>query len=56
MKDFIEQGITLQTQIVICPGLNDGDFLEKSVQDLAALYPGVASLAIVPVGLTKFRD
>ncbi|HEX9757638.1 MAG TPA: DUF512 domain-containing protein [Nitrospiria bacterium] len=56
MKEFINQGISLQTQIVICPGLNDGVFLEKSIQDLAALYPGVASLAIVPVGLTKFRD
>ena len=55
MKEFIAQGITLQTQIVICPGLNDGVFLEKSIQDLAVLYPGVSSLAIVPVGLTKFR-
>ncbi len=55
LREFIDHGITLQTQIVICPGLNDGEHLARSIQELAALYPGVASLAVVPVGLTKHR-
>ncbi len=52
---LIEGGITLHTQIVLTPGVNDGDVLERSWRDLLALYPGVESLAIVPVGLTAHR-
>jgi putative radical SAM enzyme (TIGR03279 family) len=48
--------IEMHTQIVLCPGINDGEYLEKSVRDLSAFYPHVKSLALVPVGLTKFRD
>lgn len=48
--------ITLHTQIVLCPELNDGPYLHKSIQDLAARYPGVESLAVVPVGLTRHRE
>ena len=55
MQDLAAAGITMHTQIVLCPGINDGAFLEKSINDLAALYPRVASLAIVPVGLTAHR-
>jgi putative radical SAM enzyme (TIGR03279 family) len=40
---------------VICPGLNDGDQLHKTITDLAELAPGVDSMAIVPVGLTRYR-
>ena len=40
----------------LCPGLNDGEHLERTVRDLAALYPGAQSIAVVPVGLTKYRD
>lgn len=47
--------IQMHTQIVLCPGLNDGAALEKTVHDLAALYPAVQSLAVVPVGLTEHR-
>ncbi|MDP9352984.1 MAG: DUF512 domain-containing protein, partial [Chloroflexota bacterium] len=50
-----EIGIQVHTQIVACPGLNDGPHLEKTLDDLAALYPTVLSVAVVPVGLTKFR-
>ncbi|MBP5274730.1 MAG: DUF512 domain-containing protein [Abditibacteriota bacterium] len=53
---FIEHGITFHCQAVICPGLNDGPQLEKTIKDLAGLYPGAASLALVPVGLTKHRN
>jgi putative radical SAM enzyme (TIGR03279 family) len=49
------EGIVLHTQIVLCPGINDGSILEQSIQDLAGLYPAVASIAIVPVGLTRHR-
>jgi putative radical SAM enzyme (TIGR03279 family) len=47
--------ITLHTQVVLCPGINDGPELERTVSDLAALYPAVLSLAIVPLGLTRHR-
>ncbi|PKM73419.1 MAG: radical SAM protein [Firmicutes bacterium HGW-Firmicutes-16] len=49
-------GITMNCQIVCCPGLNDGDALSRSMTDLAALYPQVNSVSIVPVGLTKHRE
>ena len=49
------RGITLHTQVVLCPGINDGRVLEKTLRDLASLYPAVASIAIVPVGLTRQR-
>jgi len=48
--------ITLHTQVVLCPGINDGPELERTVSDLAALYPAVRSLAIVPLGLTRHRQ
>ena len=49
-------GIDLHTQIVLCPGWNDGGFLERTVADLHCFLPRILSLAIVPVGLTKHRD
>ncbi len=48
--------IELHAQIVLCPNVNDGEYLKKSVDDLCGLYPGVKSLALVPVGLTRFRE
>ena len=51
-----DAGISLCTQIVLCKGLNDGQELERSMHDLVRLYPALSSCAIVPVGLTKFRD
>ena len=49
-------GITCHTQLVLCPGINDGDELERSIADLAALRPTVASISVVPVGLTKYNN
>ena len=46
----------MNCQIVCCPGLNDGAQLQRTMHDLAALYPQVHSVSIVPVGLTKFRE
>ena len=56
MKLLISAGIRLHTQIVICPGWNDGDVLEQTVKDMAVLVPGVQSISLVPVGLTKHRS
>lgn len=47
--------IAMHTQVVLCPGLNDGLELERTVTELSALYPAVRSLAIVPLGLTAHR-
>ena len=50
------KGIEFHTQIVVCPGVNDGSHLSTAVRDLAGLYPGVRSVGVVPVGLTKSRE
>ena len=56
LKRLADAGIALCTQIVLCKGLNDGPELDRSMRDLAEYYPSLRSCAIVPVGLTKFRD
>ncbi len=53
---FAEAGLEIKCQLVLCPGYNDGEALQKSMEDLAALYPSVTSVAAVPVGLTKYRE
>ncbi|OJU11770.1 MAG: Fe-S oxidoreductase [Clostridiales bacterium 43-6] len=49
-------GIAMNTQLVVCKGINDGEELKRSLQDLSALYPALQSVAVVPVGLTKHRQ
>ena len=49
-------GLHFHCQIVLCPGYNDGDALKKTLTDLSALYPAAQSAALVPVGLTRFRE
>ena len=49
-------GIRFHAQMVLCPGWNDGEILKKSLENLEALRPAVQSIALVPIGLTKFRD
>ena len=56
VKRLAEGGITMNCQIVCCPGYNDGEALQKTMEDLAALYPEVNSVSIVPVGLTGHRE
>lgn len=51
-----QSGIKLNCQIVCCPGLNDGDELRRSLTDLGTLMPNITSMAVVPVGVTKFRQ
>ena len=55
MERLAAGGIRMHTQIVLCPGINDGDHLHKTLEDLSALFPAVASIAVVPVGFTSFR-
>lgn len=49
-------GIELHIQIVACPGINDGEELDRTISDLVELFPGVRSCAVVPVGLTAHRQ
>lgn len=51
-----DAGLRFHCQIVLCPGWNDGHVLEKTLSDLAALWPAAQSAALVPVGLTKYRQ
>ena len=55
MKRLIRGGIALHGQIVVCPGINDGGELERTVRTLLPLRPGLKSVAVVPVGLTSHR-
>lgn len=56
IEKLAKAGIQMNTQLVLCPGINDGDELRRSIEELSAFYPSVQSIACVPVGLTKFRD
>lgn len=56
MRFLIDGGITLHGQIVLCPTINDGSILKDTVFGLLPLVPGLKTLSIVPVGLTKHRD
>ena len=51
-----EAGITMNGQIVLCKGLNDGQELERTIQDLTAYLPKLQSVSVVPVGLSRYRD
>ncbi len=56
LERFAAAGIELHCQLVLCPGWNDGEALERSLRDLARLAPAVRSVAAVPVGLTRHRE
>jgi putative radical SAM enzyme (TIGR03279 family) len=56
LERLAKAGIRMHAQIVLCPGLNDGAHLERTVFELAPLHPHVATTAIVPVGLTRHRE
>ncbi len=59
LKWFQERRLQIHAQVVVCPGINDGKHLEQTLKDLASFHigevPTVASVAVVPVGLTRFR-
>ena len=56
IRMIAESGLMLNCQIVCCPGINDGDELRRTLNDLYDLMPNIQSVAIVPVGVTKFRE
>ena len=56
LSRFAESGLKMCGQIVLCRGINDKNELLRSLNDLAEYYPSMSSVAIVPAGLTKFRD
>ena len=56
LRYLADNDIWMHTQIVLCPGINDGESLEKTIEDFYSLGPAVQTMAIVPVGLTSHRD
>ena len=56
LRRMRDAGIEFHCQVVLCPGLNDGDILFRTVTDLAGLFPAARRLAVVPVGLTDHRQ
>ncbi|MDY4413954.1 MAG: DUF512 domain-containing protein [Ruminococcus sp.] len=56
LKQMTDSGIKLNCQIVLCPELNDGEELKRTLSDLGELMPNISSIAVVPVGLSKFRE
>ncbi len=55
LKRLLDAGINVHAQVVLCPRINDGDVLLKTINDLAAEYPRITSVAIVPLGLTRYN-
>jgi len=56
VKRLAANGIKMHTQLVVCEGINDGEILQNSIEDLWALHPHVLSVAVIPVGLTGHRE
>src|SRR5437762_2619226 len=56
MQRLIDAGIEIHAQVVLCPKINDGEILRKTIYDLADMHPHVSSVAIVPLGLTRYLD
>ena len=55
MDRMLGAGIEIHAQVVLCPGINDGEILQRTISDLAAFHPRVKSVAIVPLGLTRYN-
>jgi putative radical SAM enzyme (TIGR03279 family) len=53
---LVKGGIKVNAQIVLLKDINDGTELDRTVDELSALYPGIASISVVPVGLTRWRE
>ena len=52
---LLDAGINIHAQVVLCPAINDGEILRRTIADLAAEYPRISSVAIVPLGLTRYN-
>jgi putative radical SAM enzyme (TIGR03279 family) len=55
MRRMMDAGIEIHAQVVLCPGINDGEILQRTISDLATEHPRVRSVAIVPLGLTRYN-
>jgi putative radical SAM enzyme (TIGR03279 family) len=55
MRRLMDAGIEIHAQVVLCPEINDGEILRRTIRDLAALHPRIKSVAIVPLGLTRYN-
>jgi putative radical SAM enzyme (TIGR03279 family) len=56
MSRLLDAGIEIHAQVVLCPKINDGEILRRTIADLAADYPRITSVAIVPLGLTRYNN
>lgn len=56
LSRLIDAGIEIHAQVVLCPGINDNEVLKKTIFDLAAEFPRITSVAIVPLGLTRYNN
>lgn len=56
LKKLTDNGIILNCQLVLCPGINDGEEFKRTLRDLSELMPNISSIAAVPVGITKYRE
>lgn len=56
LKRLAQNNISINCQIVLCPDVNDGQELEKTIHDLFSLYPSIKNVAVVPVGITRYRE
>jgi len=55
IRRLVDAGVEVHAQVVLVPGVNDKEVLEQTIKDLTAYYPGVRSIGVVPVGLTKYQ-
>ncbi len=55
LRELLRAGVVVHGQVVVCPGVNDGEELERTLTDVLTLYPDLRSLALVPVGVSKFN-
>lgn len=55
MRRMMDAGIEIHAQVVLCPEINDGEILQRTISDLASEFPRVKSVAIVPLGLTRYN-
>ena len=56
LKELLRAGIEVHAQVVVCPGVNDGEHLERTLHDVISLYPELESVALVPVGVSAFSE
>jgi putative radical SAM enzyme (TIGR03279 family) len=56
LRELLRAGIEVHAQVVVCPGVNDGSELERTLHDVLSLYPELASVALVPVGVSDFSN